>query len=156
MFDAGTHADSDDVSEGDGDSTDSEVEESEDSEYSGLSEDDDDEESEEWASDSDEGEMNLHKVSDDFRDLFEFENLLDRGFFYLMEREICWRRYQLENVLIVATLYTHYVLNVIILSMIGYILRLLFVCMHVELKASLLLWFPHMNFFRLESYMPGR
>ena len=77
LFNASTHADSDDASEGDGDSTDSEVEESEDSEYSGLSEDDDDEESEEWASDSDEGEMNLHEVSDDFRDLFELQNLLD-------------------------------------------------------------------------------
>ena len=65
------------MSEGDGDSTDSEVEESEDSEYSGLSEDDDDEESEEWASDTDEGEMNLHEVSDDFRDLFGLQNLLD-------------------------------------------------------------------------------
>ena len=77
MFNASTHADSDDASEGDGDSTDSEVEDSEDSEYSGLSEDDDDEESGEWASDTDEGEMDLYEVSDNFRDLFGLQNLLD-------------------------------------------------------------------------------
>ena len=48
-----------------------------------------------------------------------------------MGREICWRRYQLENVLIMATLYTHYVLNVVMMSMIGDILRL-FVCLYTS------------------------